>query len=148
MRKVIIFSLVAAYSLTGLSGNHSAPTDNSSGESGWQQVNPYRATQGGAEIQTGQGVYNQHCARCHGVDARAEKSPAPDLRKLNRFCQKVSTKYRQQCLDDNDQYFINTVRNGKLIVGVRHMPVWEGVIRQDEMWKIQLFIELQARSIP
>jgi hypothetical protein len=36
------------------------------------------------------------------------------------------------------------VRQGKTIVGVIHMPPWQGVLKQELAWAIQAFIEAQA----
>ena len=50
--------------------------------------------------------------------------PAPDLRQLNRYCQRIAdTELKAACMRDNDQYFSKTVQQGKIIVGVMHMPV-------------------------
>lgn len=114
----------------------------------WLVANPYRQ-QGAAEaaVSIGRDAYNQACARCHGVDASTNAAPAPDLRNLNRSCRRIADpELRAWCLRDNDAYFARTVRHGKLIVGVTHMPPWEGVLKQELAWAIQLFVESQASA--
>ncbi len=114
----------------------------------WQAANPYRG-QFAAEtaLPLGQAAYNQACARCHGADASTNAAPAPDLRNLNRSCRRIEdADLKAWCLRDNDTYFAKTVRQGKVIVGVTHMPAWEGILPQELAWAIQLFIENQAQK--
>jgi cytochrome c-550 PedF len=111
----------------------------------WRSENPYR---GNTEaIAIGQQAYNQACARCHGADASTNAAPAPDLRNLNRFCKRIGdVELKAACMRDNDAYFAKTVRNGKVIVGVTHMPAWQGVLKQELAWAIQTFIESRKIS--
>lgn len=111
----------------------------------WLKSNPYRGNAKAVEI--GQSAFNQSCARCHGVDAMLGGGvPAPDLRQLNRYCQRIAdTELKAACMRDNDQYFSKTVQQGKIIVGVMHMPPWKGVLSQELVWAIQTFIESRAR---
>lgn len=109
----------------------------------WLAENPYRGNP--VALAIGQQAYNQACARCHGADASTNAAPAPDLRNLNRFCKRISdAELNAACLRDNDAYFAKTVRNGKIIVGVTHMPPWQGVLKQELAWAIQVFIEARA----
>lgn len=106
----------------------------------WRSENPYRGNPEAVAI--GQKAYSQACARCHGADASTNAAPAPDLRNLNRFCRRISdAELNAACMRDNDAYFAKTVRNGKFIVGVTHMPPWQGVLKQELAWAIQTFIE-------
>lgn len=106
----------------------------------WRSENPYRGNPEAVAI--GQKAYSQACARCHGADASTNAAPAPDLRNLNRFCRRISdAELNAACMRDNDAYFARTVRNGKVIVGVTHMPPWQGVLKQELAWAIQTFIE-------
>ena len=109
----------------------------------WLEANPYRGNP--AAVAIGQAAYNQACARCHGADAATNAAPAPDLRNLNRFCRRIAdAELKAACMRDNDAYFARTVRQGKVIVGVVHMPSWQGVLKQELAWAIQTFIEAQA----
>lgn len=111
----------------------------------WREENPYR---GNADALTvGQVAFNQSCARCHGADAATNAAPAPDLRNLDRACRRiVDPAIKAHCLADNDAYFAKSVRHGKVIVGVMHMPPWQGVLSQEVAWAIQVFIEHQAQA--
>ncbi len=107
----------------------------------WREGNPYR---GNAQaISLGKSAFNQSCAACHGVDATpVGGAPAPDLRQLNRYCRGIANPVLQAaCMVDNDQYFKKTVQQGKVVVGVRHMPAWKDVLLQEDVWAIQAFIE-------
>ena len=109
----------------------------------WLAENPYRGNP--AAVAIGQQAYNQACARCHGADASTNTAPAPDLRQLNRYCRRISdVELNAACMRVNDAYFSKTVRNGKVIVGVTHMPPWQGVLKQELAWAIQVFIESRA----
>lgn len=109
----------------------------------WLAENPYRGNPTALAI--GRDAYNQACARCHGADASTNAAPAPDLRQLNRFCKRISdAELNAACMRDNDAYFAKTVRQGKVIVGITHMPAWEALLAQELAWAIQLFIESQA----
>ena len=112
----------------------------------WLAANPYRG-QAAAEtaLALGQAAYNQACARCHGVDASTNAAPAPDLRNLDRGCRRIADPtLKARCQADNDAYFAKTVRQGKVILGVTHMPPWQGVLSQELAWAIQVFIESRA----
>lgn len=107
----------------------------------WLKGNPYRGNPRALAI--GQSAFNQSCARCHGFNASpAGGVPAPDLRQLNGYCRRIADAGLQDaCMADNDQYFKKSVLQGKVIVGVLHMPSWKDVLSQDVVWAIQAFIE-------
>jgi len=113
--------------------------------SNWLATNPYR---GNADaIKVGQITYGQTCARCHGADASTNAAPAPDLRKLDGFCRRIeNAELKAACIRDNDAYFSKTVRQGKTIVGVVHMPAWEPVLSQELIWAVQAFIESRVEA--
>lgn len=110
----------------------------------WRKNNPYRGQ--AVAIEIGHSAFNQSCARCHGVDANPGNGmPAPDLRQLDRTCRRIAEgELKARCMADNDAFFIKSVRHGKIIVGVTHMPPWEGVLKQELAWAIQAFIETQT----
>lgn len=107
----------------------------------WLKGNPYRGNP--TAVAVGQSAFNQSCARCHGADASpVGGAPAPDLRQLNRYCRSIADSGLQAaCMTDNDYYFRKTVQQGKVIVGVVHMPSWKDVLSQEVVWAIQAFIE-------
>ena len=79
------------------------------------------------------------------IDASTNAAPAPDLRKLDRGCRRIAEPaLKARCQADNDAYFARTVRQGKVILGVTHMPPWDGVLKQELAWAIQVFVESRA----
>jgi mono/diheme cytochrome c family protein len=113
----------------------------------WRETNPYRNLPEALPI--GRSAFNQSCARCHGADAATNAAPAPDLRNLDKGCRRVAdTALKARCMADNDAYFAKSVRDGKIIVGVVHMPPWREVLPQELAWAIQAFIEAQSRTTP
>jgi len=106
----------------------------------WPAENPYRGNARAAEV--GRAAFNQACAGCHGADADASHSAAPDLRRLGRSCARVREPgLRQRCLQDVDHYFRKSVLKGKTKVGIEHMPPWEGVLTPELVWAIRSFVE-------
>ncbi|HET9581080.1 MAG TPA: cytochrome c-550 PedF [Usitatibacter sp.] len=98
---------------------------------GWRETNPYRGE--AAAVEVGASAYNQNCARCHGLEA-ISGGIAPDLRKLD--------------LDpDTDEYFLQSVRRGKLRNGVTYMPPFESVLNQEAMWAIKAYLESRRASL-
>lgn len=98
----------------------------------WADENPYR---GNAEaIRVGTSAYNQNCARCHGLEA-ISGGIAPDLRKLE--------------LDkETDQYFLQSVRRGKVRNGAVYMPPFEGILQQEAMWAIRAYLDTRSDFAP
>lgn len=114
----------------------------------WQKGNPYRGNPLAVDI--GDSAFHQACARCHGPAANPSGSfPAPDLRQLNRSCRPIAdADLKARCLADNDQYFSKSVREGKVVVGVVHMPRWQETLNQETIWAIQTYIESQIPASP
>ena len=78
------------------------------------------------------------CARCHGADAGTNATPAPDPRKIDRGRRRIADPaLAARCQADNDAYFARSVRQGKLILGVSHMPPWQGVLSRELAWAIR-----------
>ncbi len=49
-------------------------------------------------------------------------------------CRRIAdAELKAWCLRDNDAYFAKTVRQGKVILGVSHMPPWEESILPQEL---------------
>ena len=78
-------------------------------------------------MRIGSSAYNQNCARCHGLEA-VSGGIAPDLRKLP--------------IDkETDEYFQQSVRNGKVRSGNVYMPPFEGVLNQEAVWAIRSYLD-------
>jgi mono/diheme cytochrome c family protein len=124
-----------------------APTTDSSAlaplGAGWREENPYRGD--AVAIAVGRRLFNESCARCHGVDAEnrgAHALPAPDLRRLDGYCRRIAdAALRATCVRDTDAYFVLSVEDGKIIVGIVHMPPWRDVLSQEQVWALRSFIE-------
>lgn len=106
-------------------------------------TNPYR---GDAQaVQIGHAIFNQSCAVCHGPDAVGSRAPAPDLRRLDSFCRRIDDAPMQaHCHADVDVYFYKSVMQGKTLVGTVHMPPWQGVLSQEQVWALKTYLETQS----
>lgn len=105
----------------------------------WREENPYRGNKDAVKI--GSSAYNQNCARCHGLEA-ISGGIAPDLRMLDRDCmdQKNAVK-KQACFKEMDNYFVTSVRRGKVRNGAVYMPPFEGIINQEGVWALKAYLE-------
>jgi cytochrome c-550 PedF len=134
-RKLLLLALLAA---GGAASGHGDVTPQavdtsrlqSLGEQ-WRETNPYRGQSVAAEV--GASAYNQNCARCHGLEA-ISGGIAPDLRKLD-------------LAPDTDEYFVQSVRRGKIRNGVTYMPPFEAVLNQEAMWAIKAYLETRRASL-
>ena len=107
---------------------------------GWAEPNPLRGQAEASRV--GRDAFNQTCARCHGMDANGSRAPAPDLRRIGGFCQKVrDPALHERCVADADAYFAKSVRYGKKRFDIEHMPAWEPVLTPQVAWAIRTFIE-------
>jgi cytochrome c-550 PedF len=96
-----------------------------------RDTNPYRGQS--VAIEVGASAYNQNCARCHGLEA-ISGGIAPDLRKLDLE-------------PDTDEYFVQSVRRGKIRNGMTYMPPFEAVLNQEAMWAIKAYLESRRASL-
>ncbi len=91
----------------------------------WKTENPFRKN--AKAISIGKSAYNQNCARCHGLEA-VSGGIAPDLRLLP--------------IDkETDEYYVSSVRRGKVRNGAVYMPPFEGIMSQEGMWAIKAYLE-------
>jgi len=105
----------------------------------WQEQNPYRGNQ--LALKIGSSAYNQNCARCHGLEA-VTGGIAPDLRQLDRDCVDVKNDTKKKaCYKETDNYFLQSIRHGKVRNGAVYMPPFEGVFNQEAMWAIKTYLE-------
>jgi polar amino acid transport system substrate-binding protein len=101
-----------------------APACCESAEEPTHRKNPY---QGRADIaEEGRSLLNQYCAHCHGPDAVQGERPR-DLRRLK-------IRYGDEAIS----VFWTTVHQGRMDKG---MPVWQGVLPDDTLWRIFSFLE-------
>jgi cytochrome c-550 PedF len=110
----------------------------------WKGENPFRGHAGA--IKVGSSAYNQNCARCHGLEA-ISGGIAPDLRRLDNDCVnvKVDTK-KKACVAEVDQYYVGSVRKGKVRNGAVYMPPFEGILNQEAVWAIKAYLETRREK--
>lgn len=110
----------------------------------WREENPYRENKEAATL--GASAYNQNCARCHGLEA-ISGGIAPDLRLLDRDCMgQKNAKKKQACFKETDNYFLTSVRRGKVRNGAVYMPPFEGILSQEAMWALKAYLETRRAA--
>lgn len=110
----------------------------------WRNENPYRSNATAQQI--GSSAFNQNCARCHGLEA-ISGGIAPDLRKLDRDCIDLKNEAKRlACFKETDNYFLASIRNGKVRNGAVYMPPFEGVFNQEAMWAIKTYLEARREA--
>jgi len=110
----------------------------------WRDENPYRTNK--LALKIGTSAYTQNCARCHGLEA-VSGGIAPDLRLLDRDCNGIKNETKKQaCYKEMDNYYLTSIRHGKVRNGAVYMPPFEGVFNQEAMWAIKTYLE-SRRSV-
>lgn len=110
----------------------------------WRAENPYRKNE--AAIKVGSSAYNQNCARCHGLEA-ISGGIAPDLRKLDNECATLKDERKKAaCVKDIDDYYVSSVRRGKVRNGAVYMPPFEGILNQEATWSIKAYLETRREK--
>jgi len=84
-----------------------------------------------ANLTDGAKEYEEHCALCHG-GAKAKISPIGD--KFNPPAPQLINKIPH----DEDAWLFWVTKHGVRMTG---MPAWDGVVSDDDMWKIVAFIK-------
>ena len=110
----------------------------------WRPENPYRLND--KAVKVGSSAYNQNCARCHGLEA-ISGGIAPDLRKMENDCAPMKdAKKKSACSAETDDYYIGSVRRGKVRNGAVYMPPFEGILNQEAMWSIKAYLETRREK--
>jgi cytochrome c-550 PedF len=110
----------------------------------WLNANPYSSNAEAQKI--GSSAFGQNCARCHGLEA-ISGGIAPDLRKLDRDCMTMKVEAKKKaCFKDNDEYFVTSVRHGKVRNGAVYMPPFEGILNQEAVWAIKSYLETRRTT--
>ncbi|NMM37473.1 MAG: cytochrome c-550 PedF [Glaciimonas sp.] len=105
----------------------------------WRAENPYRDNKAAAKL--GESAYGANCARCHGLQAMSG-GIAPDLRLLDRDCVGMKNeKKKLACYKETDNYFLTSIRHGKVRNGAVYMPPFEGILSQEAMWAVKAYLE-------
>lgn len=109
----------------------------------WLEANPYDAKNPARveALRIGTSAYNQNCARCHGLEA-ISGGISPDLRKFDGDCTGLADAAKKAaCFKEMDDYFVSTVRRGRVRDGRVYMPPYEGILSQEAIWSIRTYIE-------
>ncbi len=108
----------------------------------WLDANPYSAGPAQKEaLRIGTSAYNQNCARCHGLEA-ISGGIAPDLRKFDSDCTGLADAAKKAaCFKEMDDFYMATVRRGRVRDGRVYMPPFEGTLTQEAIWAIRTYIE-------
>jgi cytochrome c-550 PedF len=110
----------------------------------WRDENPYKGNQ--LALKIGTSAYNQNCARCHGLEA-VSGGIAPDLRLLDRDCANIkNTTKKAACFKEVDNYYLSSIRAGKVRNGAVYMPPFEGIFNQEAMWAIKTYLETRREA--
>ena len=98
--------------------------------------NPVQLTP--AALSEGATEYEEHCAFCHG-GAKAKISPMRD--KFNPPAPQLVNRIPH----DDDAWLFWVTKHGVRMTG---MPTWDGVLSDDEIWKIVAFIKHSDKLPP
>jgi cytochrome c-550 PedF len=110
----------------------------------WRDENPYRTNK--LALKIGASAFNQNCARCHGLEA-ISGGIAPDLRLLDRDCVGIKNENKKAaCYKEMDNYFLTSIRHGKVRNGAVYMPPFEGIFNQEAMWAIKTYLESRRET--
>lgn len=108
----------------------------------WLSANPFSEGSANKEaLRIGTSAYNQNCARCHGLEA-ISGGIAPNLRKLDGDCMELADEAKKMaCYKETDEFFLGTVRRGRVRDGRVYMPPFEGILNQEAIWAIKTYLE-------
>jgi mono/diheme cytochrome c family protein len=101
-----------------------------------EMENPTQIT--AANLTEGAKEYEEHCAFCHG-GAKAKISPMRD--KFNPPVPQLVNRIPH----DPDNWLFWITKHGVRMTG---MPAWDGVLSDDEMWKVIAFIKHSDKLPP
>ncbi len=113
----------------------------------WLNKNPYTPQSPAHQeaLRIGTSAYNQNCARCHGIDA-ISGGISPDLRKFDQDCMGMKDPAKKQaCFDEMDEFYLASVRRGRVRDGRVYMPPFEGILTQEAMWAIKTYLDTRRQ---
>ena len=114
----------------------------------WLEANPYneKSPARGEALRIGTSAYNQNCARCHGLEA-ISGGISPDLRKIDSDCTGLGDPAKKEaCFKEMDDYFLATVRRGRVRDGRVYMPPFEGTLSQEAIWTVRTYLETRREN--
>jgi len=113
----------------------------------WLDANPYSTGPAHQEaLRIGTSAYNQNCARCHGLEA-ISGGISPDLRKFDADCTGMGDADKKKaCYQEMDDYYVATVRRGRVRDGRVYMPPFESTLTQEAIWAIKTYLETRREK--
>lgn len=113
----------------------------------WRDSNPYSTGEAHKEaLRIGTSAYNQNCARCHGLEA-ISGGISPDLRKFDSDCTGLADEAKKMaCYKEMDEYYLATVRRGRVRDGRVYMPPFESTLSQEAIWAIKTYLETRREK--
>lgn len=114
----------------------------------WRSENPYAegAPAHKEALRIGTSAYNQNCARCHGLEA-ISGGMSPDLRKFDSDCSGMADVAKKAaCYKEMDEFYVATVRRGRVRDGRVYMPPFEGTLTQEAIWSIKTYLETRREN--
>lgn len=113
----------------------------------WLDANPYSSGPANKEaLRIGTSAYNQNCARCHGLEA-ISGGMAPDLRKFDAECMGMADEAKKSsCFKEMDDFYVATVRRGRVRDGRVYMPPFEAALSQEAIWSIRTYLETRREA--
>lgn len=108
----------------------------------WRASNPFGSGPAQPEaLRIGTSAYNQNCARCHGLEA-ISGGMSPDLRKFDAECTGLAdAEKKAACFVEMDEFYVATVRRGRVRDGRVYMPPFESTLTQEAIWAIRTYLE-------
>ena len=113
----------------------------------WVEDNPYSKGPARTEaVRIGASGYNQNCARCHGLEA-ISGGMSPDLRKMDADCTGLADPAKKEmCFNEMSEFYVGTVRRGRVRDGRVYMPPFEGILTQEAVWAIKTYLETRREN--
>jgi len=113
----------------------------------WLDANPFSTGPANKEaLRIGTSAYNQNCARCHGLEA-ISGGMSPDLRKFDSDCSGMADAAKKAaCYKEMDEFYVATVRRGRVRDGRVYMPPFEGTLTQEAIWSIKTYLETRREQ--
>ena len=113
----------------------------------WLDANPYSKGDAHKEaLRIDTSAYNQNCARCHGLEA-ISGGMSPDLRKMDADCTGLADPAKKEmCFNEMSEFYVGTVRRGRVRDGRVYMPPFEGILTQEAVWAIKTYLETRREN--
>jgi mono/diheme cytochrome c family protein len=97
------------------------------------------AQDGGADVNRGRAVYEQHCLACHGVGGKGDGPEAASLRT------KPANFHRAISMLKSDEELLRVIEYG---VVFSPMHSWQGKLTEGELQDVLAYIRLLSRELP